>query len=250
MPSFLRIPHLPAGQVAAVAVGEDYADEIGSALKEYGVKVLACPVNPYIDTRLRSHIDLSVFHFGGNRFLISRVLEKSPFKEELAEMGADIIFSASTPDVKYPDDARLCALAAGKLLFHNLKITDPNILDGTFGRYICVGQGYAKCAACLVSGTAAITADNGLAKTMRAAGMDVLLISSGNIELKGFSEGFIGGASFKIAPDTLAFTGSLDSHPDKREIEEFLKKHGVNPLYLTSKPVFDIGSVIPLSETI
>ncbi|NLH00554.1 MAG: hypothetical protein GX488_01410, partial [Clostridiales bacterium] len=229
---------------------EDYADEIGSALKKYSVKVLACPVNPYIDTRLRSHIDLSVFHFGDNRFLLSCVLNKSRFAEKLAEMGADIIFPASTPGAKYPDDARLCALAVGKLLFHNLKITDQNILDGTFGRYICVGQGYAKCAVCLVSETAAITADNGLAKTMRAAGMDVLLISSGNIELKGFSEGFIGGASFKIAPDTLAFTGSLDSHPDKREIEEFLKKHEVNPLYLTSKPVFDIGSVIPLSETI
>ncbi|MGI5984936.1 MAG: hypothetical protein GXY01_04445 [Clostridiales bacterium] len=248
MPSFVKSPNLPAGQVIAAAVGEDYAEEIGCALSPLGIKVFSCPNNPLVDERLRSHIDLSIFHIGGNRFLLAKPLFQSSFADELRRNGAEIIFSEAELLPRYPNDAALCALAAEKLLFHNSKCGDKYIQSCGLFKNIHINQGYAKCAVCLVSESAAITADPGLAKAMKSEGVQVLQISPRGIALKGFSEGFIGGASFKIARDKIAFTGSLDNHPDKREIENFLWQNNVSPIYLTDKPIFDIGSAIPVFE--
>ena len=109
-------------------------------------------------------------------------------------------------------------------------------------------QGYAKCCACVVNEGAMITSDTGIAKAAARHGVDVLRIRPGYIELEGFDTGFIGGASFKISPERLAFTGRLDAHPDVARIESFLRERGVEPVYLTDSPAFDIGSAVPLTE--
>ena len=248
MPHFLKAPNLPEGQVCVVAVGEDYAEEICSALSSIGIKSISCPNNPFVDERLRSHIDLSVFHLGENRFIISSIILQSSFADELKNVGAELITSVSTLKPDYPFDASLCALVVGDKLFHNLKYSDKLLIDNSCSKKVHINQGYAKCAVCLLSKTAAITADTGLAKAMKNEGIDVLEISSSGIELEGYNEGFIGGSAFKIAPDKLAFTGSLNNHPDKSEIFEFLKIHKITPAFLTEKPIFDAGSVIPILE--
>ena len=80
--------------------------------------------------------------------------------------------------------------------------------------------------------------------------MDVLEIEPGHILLPGFDTGFIGGATFKLSAHELAFTGELDGHPDRPAIEAFLEARGVEPVYLTTQPAFDIGSAVPLTETV
>ncbi|MBP8641009.1 MAG: hypothetical protein KBI01_08970 [Oscillospiraceae bacterium] len=65
MPHFIQNPNLPSTAVDIVAVGEDYADEIGNALMPFGIKTISCPNNVFVDSRLKAHIDLSVFHLGG-----------------------------------------------------------------------------------------------------------------------------------------------------------------------------------------
>ena len=59
-------------------------------------------------------------------------------------------------------------------------------------RFVNVNQGYSKCSVAKVSEKAAITADSSLYKAMTEQGIDVLLISQGNITLKGYDCGFIG----------------------------------------------------------
>lgn len=248
MPHFVKHPNLPSGQVSVVAVGEDYAEEIRKALLPFGIKTLSCPSNPLVDSRLRSHIDLSVFHLGEKRFILSGAVFDSSFAEELKRMGAEIVVSAQKPSAEYPNDAFLCALSNGNRLFHNEKFCDPIIKAYHCNNFIHVNQGYAKCAVCFVSEDAAITSDAGLAKAMEQEGIEVLKITSDGITLFGFNEGFIGGASFKIAPDKLAFTGVLHGHPNEIEIQEFLKLYQVTPIFLTEKPIFDVGSVIPIAE--
>ena len=76
--------------------------------------------------------------------------------------------------------------------------------------------------------------------------MDVLRIRPGYIELIGYDYGFIGGAAFLINDHTLAFTGALDRHPDKDRILDFLAQHGVQPVFLTEVPIFDIGGAVAL----
>ncbi|NCC69705.1 MAG: hypothetical protein EOM14_16225, partial [Clostridia bacterium] len=129
MPHFINSPKLPQGQVAVVAVGEDYAEEIAKALLPYGIRTLSCPNNHLVDVRLRAHIDLSVIHIGENRFILSDATLESGFADALIKMGADIIVSEAEFSSEYPNDAALCALAAGDRLFHNFKCSDRRLKD-------------------------------------------------------------------------------------------------------------------------
>ena len=248
MPHFVKIPNLPSGRIELVAAGEDYAEEIGNALLPFGIKTLVCEDNSFVDARLRSHIDLSVFHQDENSFVLSQAVSNSEFAKKLRLLGAEITVSTQKQSSDYPKDAILCALSNGDRIFHNKKCCDKSITDTCGDSFIHVNQGYAKCAVCLVSKTAAITSDSGLAEAMTKEGIDVLKIAPGGIMLSGFEEGFIGGASFKISSDIIAFTGNLNSHPSKSDIECFLRLHGVTPIYLTDRPIFDIGSVVPVTE--
>ncbi len=248
MQQFVKKPNLPSGKVSVAAIGEIYADELSAALEQFGVRLVRCPNNPDVDRRLGSHIDLSVFHVGENKFLLSKTASESTFAEDLKQLGAEIIVSEKSLAPEYPNDAVLCSLSIGGRVFHNTKFTDSNIRALFSDRLINVKQGYAKCAVCPVTENAAISSDPGLSKAMREQGIEVLEIVSGYVTLEGFAEGFIGGSAFTIAPDKLAFTGSLDKHPDGSKIEDFLLKHGICPVYLTDKPIFDVGSVIPILE--
>ncbi len=248
MAGFLNFPNLPQGRLSLAAIGEGYALEMSMALEKYGVRLLSCPNNPFVDERLGSHIDLSVYHLGGSSFLFSKHAAESDFAHCLKEHGAQIIVSDKSVSQLYPSDAGLCALNIGGRVLHNSSFCDPIITAYSRGRLYHVSQGYAKCAVCPITENAAISADPGLSQAMRRQGIEVLEITPGFVDLYGFREGFIGGAAFKIAPDILAFTGSLHRHPDKTSILDFLKKHGIYAVYLTEKPVFDIGSVIPILE--
>jgi len=248
MTNFVKLPNLPDGKVTVAAIGEKYSVALEKALEQYGVRVRRCPKNPYIDPRLSSHIDLSLFHIGENQFLLSKHAAESAFAEELRQLGAEIIVSKANFGKSYPNDAFLCALLIGGKIFHNENLCDSRIIN-LFGKSLfSVKQGYAKCAVCPVSENAAISADKGLITAMRREDIEVLEISPGFISLEGFDRGFIGGSALKLSSDIMAFTGTLEKHPDKQKIEEFLKRHGISPVYLTERPVFDAGSIIPFCE--
>ena len=248
MTRFVKSPNLPSGKVSVAALGEAYEEKLGPALERYGVKLLRCPSNQKIDARLDSHIDLSALHIGENKFLLSNTASEGLFSAELKKLGADIIVSEKSLAPEYPNDAALCALSIGGRIFHNAELTAPEIKRFFPDRFFHVKQGYSKCAVCPVTENAAICSDLGLSKAMQGQGIDVLQIKAGFIALEGFNEGFIGGAAFKIARDRLAFTGTLDSHPDKAEMLDFLLRHGVSPVFLTDKTIFDVGSIIPILE--
>ena len=111
---------------------------------------------------------------------------------------------------------------------------------------VTVAQGYAKCAVCVVNDHSIITADAGVSRAAKNAGLDVLDITAGHVALDGYAYGFIGGAAFKIRNDTLAFTGTLDTHPYKERILRFLADRGQKAVFLTDEPIFDIGGAITL----
>ena len=113
--------------------------------------------------------------------------------------------------------------------------------EGT--KLICK-QGYTKCSICVVDENSIITADNKIAAIVSATGMDVLHVSEKITALDGFEHGFIGGASFKISRNKMAFTGVI------ARIERFLNERDIAPVYLTNAPMFDIGSAIPITEEI
>ena len=111
---------------------------------------------------------------------------------------------------------------------------------------IFVAQGYANCSVAVVDEHSIITADCGIAKACRAAGLDVLQICPGFIRIPVYDTGFIGGCCGKLGADQLAFTGRLDSHPDGMKIRAFIKECGVQIIELTDEPLFDIGGLLQL----
>ena len=48
----------------------------------------------------------------------------------------------------------------------------------------------------------------------------------------------------------MAFTGTINNSNERKRIERFLDDRGVQAVYLTDEPIFDIGSAIPTVEEI
>ncbi len=247
MSGFVCKPNLPDGNVNTVIAGQECAQKFGDELSQLGIRVLPCPKNPHVDPRLASHADLSVFHMGENRFLLASYLKSSQLEKSLCDLGAEILFSECRQSSVYPADAGLCALSVGDMVFHNQKLSAPEILSSST-HFTDVRQGYAKCAVCVVSESASISADIGMARAMRQKGIDVLNIRAGFVSLAGFNEGFIGGSCFKFSSDKLVFLGNIPRHPDFFKISSFLARNRVDIICLKADDIFDMGSVIPVYE--
>ncbi len=251
MSDFLRRAGLPVN-CSALIIGRKYSENLSKELNALGIEVVYLPDNPYVDERLSGHADLSVFHAGGHKLLLAPFLENTDFSISMRKKGFNIQFANIKQNKFYPYDASMNACAFENKLIYSKNITASDIVNcfqQTGERtLISTKQGYAGCSVCVVDENSIITSDRGIYKESIKAGLDVLLISAGYVNLTGFEYGFIGGASFKIAADKLCFTGTLEAHPDKIRIENFLQVRNVEPVYLTTLPAFDIGGAIPIME--
>lgn len=203
------------------------------------------PDNLLFDPRLAGHTDLSFIRRDGQ--IIASKGQKSEFVKILANRGYAVSFTEKSEGVTYPTDAGLCALDTGMYLICNPKTVDPAVLRLFSDRILVpVSQGYTRCAAAVVNEHSIITADAGVSRAAKRAGLDVLDIAAGSVALDGFPEGFIGGASFSLDKNTLAFIGSLDEHPDNARILTFLQQKHVRPLFLAKGSLIDIGGAVAL----
>ena len=225
-------------------IGGRYRDRLEIPLRREGVSCVWIPDNPALDPRLSAHADLSVF-FPDKSTAITGEALYNYFVNLLTNRGYYVI-SSEPQGTAYPRDAGLCVCATGRFTIYNSRTIDPSVLPYLRGIMIDVPQGYTKCSVCVVSDDAIITADDIIAQKARKDGVDVLHSAPGHIMLEGYDTGFIGGASFLIRKNLLAFTGHLDDHPDKDRIIAFLKNHSVFPQFLTNDPIFDIGGAVTL----
>lgn len=242
-----NLPH----KAGTVLLGEKYAEILDNSIKNAGIQPVYVPDNTFVDPRLSGHADLSALHLGGEKCLLSLHLKGTGFSQWLEGIGAEISYLSDPMGKEYPKDAALNCCIVGDSLICNKKTVAQGIAEyftSKNSRLINVKQGYTRCSVCVVNEKAVITSDRGIAKAVNAAGIDVLLISHGYVNLSGFDYGFFGGAAFKIGTDQIAFTGTLDKHPDKLKIYEFLRKNRVEPVFLTALPIFDIGGAIPILE--
>ena len=196
------------------------------------------PDNPHISSFLAGHADLSCFYDGESRLYCAPHLKGIRFPLE-----SKIINTAQSE--KYPNDVQFNGFCINKHASLNKKYFSAEIIDKLESAGKCivnVNQGYAKCCALIVGSNSLITSDTGIYAAATAAGIDVLKIEPGYIDLPGFDYGFLGGSGFIIDCSTIAFTGRLDAHPDKGNIKDFIRKHGKKIEYLSSRPVFDAGA--------
>jgi hypothetical protein len=243
-------PNLPEGMVKAMLAPRGICSDALSELEKAGVRTVPAgqcgalpePVAAHADMLFHQLSDSGAVIFGGNPELESN----------LADIGFTKILRADIPpESKYPHDIALDAARIGARLICDAKHTSKLITDYCDKnniKVISVRQGYAKCSVCIVNENAIITSDAGIAAAAQREGIDVLMISSGSVMLRGYDYGFIGGCCGKLARDTMAFYGELGKHPDADSIRDFLWCYGVAAVPLKKGVLEDIGGLIPLTE--
>ena len=146
----------------------------------------------------------------------------------------------------YPEDVKFNACSTGRYFIHNTGYTHPLLLEKAIKMeqtVINVSQGYAKCSVVEVNEDSIITYDRGIAVRAEKAGMNVLMIRPGWVELPGYPTGFIGGASGLVGKQ-LIFNGDLSAHPDYMAMRDFIEKRGIECVYFKEYPLTDIGSIV------
>ena len=171
----------------------------------------------------------------------------------MCRLGADIdseliqyTTAGTQPGSEYPYDIPFNAACTGRFFIHNLKYTAPELLLRARKlemKLVDVKQGYAKCSTVVVDEDSIITYDKGLGKACLNAGMSVLLVTPGHVNLPGYDTGFIGGSSGRIG-DTVYFNGDLSEHPDSELIIRFIEERGLRTKWFEEWPLTDIGSII------
>lgn len=246
MSAWISVPYLPQSNVNALVAGEGMR-LYESALAALGIQILYTAPVSTLTASIRSHADLVVFPFGGNRFLLDK--SQTELYEAFLRLDAKPQFAEMPVQNGYPKDVPLNCVRIGQTLLCNPKFADKSIL--TFAKQencaiLNCRQGYVKCSVGVVRKNAIITDDMGVAKAVGQA-MDVLLVEKGSVHLQGFSYGFIGGCCTLISPSEMLFVGDLQNHSDKDRIRSFLRNYGVYPISLAKTDLIDVGSLIPLT---
>ena len=249
---FVKYPNLPQ-DCSSIIICDKYCNKLISGLEALDIQVFTMPDNPILPGSVSYHTDLSVFHGGDRVLFLSVQLKHSDFTNRLKKAGAELKYFSEGETPEYPGDVRGNICCIGKRCILNPDTADPAIKRFILEKQlelIPVRQGYTRCSVCIVDENSIITADRMIARKAKEAGLEVLLIEPGSVQLEGFSYGFIGGAAFKTSHRVLCFTGVLDAFPkeDRNRILAFLDERSIEPVYLTDQPAFDIGGAVPLTE--
>lgn len=212
-----------------------------------GVETVILPPYAALPSPVASHADLLIhplngvlYTFGGYYRIaareIDRICENSGFELRFIEAEAGEL---------YPKDVPLCAKRMGDMFISNPR-TAPEICRsaGAAGLHIVpVSQGYAACSTA-VAGDGVITADAGIAAAAHRAGITVLEIAPGHIDLPGYGYGFIGGAcGFCAERGEVWFAGDPLTHPDGAAVVDFVTSRGFRAFPLGSGRLFDCGGM-------
>lgn len=245
----IKTPCLPSGEVFQCLIGERYTEEI-TELTALGIECIALRKNSFLEDEISCHADILAFNFGNGQVLFNN---GAIGEKDLKKAGITPVFYDKKICSPYPNDTPLNVAYTGRNIICNSKYTAGEIIefaDRSNIEIIHTKQGYSKCNLCIVSDNAVITEDEGLASLLKFYQYDVLLISNGDIYLSEAHYGFLGGASCRIAPDKMYFSGDLGSHKDYKQIIEFLDSYNVKPIYNKSRRLTDFGGIIQLTEKI
>lgn len=238
---------------AFAVVGEDISKSCRRALTNLGFDLCILPQYERLSRAVASHADLLIFPYPDSKKIFTyaeyREINRSLF-DGIAACGWSIETIDELPEREYPSDICLNMLVLGKRVFAKKKsisekISEMLTVDGF--ELINVNQGYARCTACPIGDGALVSADNSILSAAKNCGIDVLAIGGGNIKIRDYDYGFIGGCC-GFFEDKIYFSGNIDLHPDGRAIKEFCIRHGKTPVSLSDEPLIDVGSIFFLGK--
>ena len=215
-------------------------------IQSLGVDVYTDYCNFSVDKRISDHADVSYFFDAQDTLFVAKSVEDTI--DNFKGVCKNIVIVQDNQSENYPSDVQLNCVAVGKHFICNKKTVSKLILehmDKLGFEIINVNQGYTKCSILPVTDNAIITDDLSVYEACQKHNIDVLLVSKGNVNLQGYSYGFIGGTGGKISDNLILFNGDIRNHYDCEKIEVFLKQHNIDWV-CTAGELIDIGSIIPL----
>ncbi|AKC63958.1 Uncharacterised protein [Clostridium sporogenes] len=219
------------------------SNEEKNNLEKRNIKVILCPSTSLLYPAVCGHPDMLLHIIDNKNIILHKNIDKK-FVESLKNLEINIILSNNSLRDKYPKDIILNALNIGNIFMHKLNYTDPNLISlVNHKKLLNINQGYAKCSTAIVSENAVMTSDMKIGKILKENNIDVLLLPPGDIILPSLDYGFIGGTCGLLDNNTLAFYGDLDMYKYGNEVLSFLRKHNVEPIFLSKSKLIDRGSI-------
>ena len=246
--NFLNTPNLPNNKVTTVfADVDDFA--LKSIFNELSIKVVSVSRNEFLDSPVDKHADILANYVGKSTFLVDKnQKELCSFIEN--NVGKSVVIeNIKSP---YPDDCLLNFADIGEYIICNRSILTEEIVKYLPNKVIIdVKQGYSKCSVCICGYNTIITDDKSVYNAvLQYNNINSLLIEKGSVRINKYDYGFIGGCCGLIDKNTLLFNGDLSLHSDFDKIKKFLYDNGINYIDIKGKPLTDIGSIIPIFETV
>ena len=228
-------------------VDERISEKCERSLLKRGFHVIKMPRSKKLGDAVASHPDMLLFYHGGRLITSSEYCESFPyiFSDIRERSKTSLTFTDDTQEPVYPKDAVFNALCIGEYIFFKEDTVSEAIKDYALDNAITsvpVNQGYPACTA-LVFGNSAITSDSGMARALSKVGINVTVISNGDISLPPYEYGFIGGAS-GVLGNTVYFLGNPDSHRDGKKIRSAIEGAGYRICALSDEPLTDLGRII------
>ncbi len=218
-----------------------------SALKRIGHTPILMPPAGFLSDAVASHTDMLIFIGFGRLFCHAQYYKynKELVDNILSISALELTISNEKTNKQYPYDVLFNACLVGNKLICNTKTVSKLITEAAQAQnytIIDVPQGYTKCSVCPVNNNTIITSDKAIARACMQNGLNVLLISEGNISLPPYDHGFIGGASGPC-DNAVYFCGSLETHPDGDRIKKFCAENGAEVVCLSNGILQDVGTI-------
>lgn len=204
-------------------------------------EVIPSPVIEELPPEVNAHPDMGLVRIKDVFVAEPTVFE---FYKELLS-GSTVLCGKTWLSRHYPNDIAYNVLISETVAFGNETYIDPVVKDVLKEKGILISsvkQGYAKCSAANIKNVV-ITADKTIEKSAKEKGFKTLLIASGDVALKGYDYGFLGGATGEI-DGGLFFFGDITKHRDFGKIDLILKENEIFYEFLRDVPLTDVGTVI------
>lgn len=226
-----------------ILVDAKMSDKVRSSLSLCG-EVISLPKWRGLPEPVSSHPDMLFYPLPNGKILVGGDYYNEN-RDFFSSLGDLFVLDEKTPSGSYPFDVLFDCLGVKDTLYGKDGFVSDRIKEN-YSFFVPVKQGYARCSVAMLSDSCAVTADRGIAAALKNDGIDVLLIRSGYIELKGYDGGFIGGAGAYLGDGVYGFFGDLYSHPDGKAIAEFADKHKIKAVSLSDDTLSDNGGLLIL----
>ncbi|GMG96917.1 DUF6873 family GME fold protein [Tepidimicrobium xylanilyticum] len=245
----MKNPFIPLEMANTVIIDGSISEEMKMNLRRLGLNIIPTIPCKDIAEPISYHPDMVIHPINHNTLIIApNVFDY--YEDKLSRLGIKIIKGETKLTKDYPGDIAYNVGRIGDYAVHNFKYTDEKLkyyLKKESVEFIDIKQGYAKCSMAIVDDRAIITADYPIYRELCKRGINVLLIQPGYVTLKGYSYGFIGGATGNLSNEIVIISGNLDGHPDKTVIINFVNKYNKKIYWLSNEKIIDIGTIITLN---